>query len=63
MELPNKAQTSQNSKITAPARNVGLRRSNRHDAVLPGLATATATSAAGPAAISVTRWSRGAGAG
>ena len=43
MELPAIAQITQNSKMAAPARNVGLRASSRHLGVVPdGVATATA---------------------
>ena len=64
MALPNTAQATQNSSITTPARNVGLRSSSRQDVSSPERsARATATPAAGGAAMSVIRCSRGAAAG
>ena len=47
-KCPKTAQTTQNSKMPAPAKNVGLRSSSRHLAGVARLAAATAACPAGP---------------
>ena len=59
---PNTAQTTQNSKIAAPAMNVGLRSSSRHGGSSPR-PRETVTSVAGAAMTSVIRHPRGGAAG